>query len=185
MHSATDRWLDLDPCLFGRVHAANQCLASKVVYQQAFLPPDPRLHTPPMQRAVNRLVATTSRSEEITPFPTSLFPGQHVAFLPRRAGGLGLMDLEAQSLAMLAKNVWQLFSYSPHASSLLLQHEIATCLLTLPPLPPSHPLGTPPGHHWCVTSPSLAPSRSCPSPAFASFLTAFRQLRVQRILEAT
>ena len=39
MHSATDRWLDLDPCLFGRVHAANQCLASKVVYQQAFLPP--------------------------------------------------------------------------------------------------------------------------------------------------
>ena len=34
-------WMDLDPSLPGRVHAANQCLASKAVYQMSFLAPDP------------------------------------------------------------------------------------------------------------------------------------------------
>ena len=182
MHSAAERWLALDPCLFGRVHAANQCLASKVVYQQGFLPPDHRLHTIPMQRAINRLAATTGRTEEATPFPHALYPGQHVAFLPRQAGGLGLMDLDAASKAMLAKPIWQLFSFSSVPSRLLLRHEIASCLLTLPPLPPSHPSSIPPGAHWCVTSPSTAPSRPCPTLAYEASLTAFWQLGIRRII---
>ena len=129
MTASALRWMDLDPCLFGRVHAANQCLASKAVYQMSFLAPDPDRHLAPMQRAVARLAATTRRAEEASPFPTHLFPAQHVAFLPRLAGGLGLMDLSAASLAMLAKPIWLLFSYSRHPSRPLFRHEVAASLL--------------------------------------------------------
>ena len=182
MHSAALRWTDLDPCLFGRVHAANQCLASKAVYQQSFLPPHPLRHTLPMQRAVNRLASTTQRSEEATPYPHFLYPGQHVAFLPRRSGGLGLIDLEAASLAMLAKPVWQLFTHSLHPSRLLLRHEVASSLLSLPPLPSFHPPLLPPGAHWLVTCPTTVPSRPCPTPSYQASVDAFRQLDIRRIV---
>ena len=181
MHAAAERWAGVDPCLFGRVHAANQCLASKAVYQMAFHPPTPTL-TRAMQRAVNSLVSRTQRAEEATPFPHSLFPGEHIAFLPRRSGGLGLMDMEAQSLAMLAKKVWQLFVFNPHPAHHLLRHEISSCLLNLPPILPSHlPAHLPPGAHWCVTSPSTPLGRPCPTPCFQSSLDAFLQLRITRI----
>ena len=182
MSASAARWLDLDPCLLGRVHAANQCLASKAVYQQSFLPPDPVRHLPSMQRAVARLVVSTKRIEEITPYPSALCPGQHVAFLPRHAGGLGLMDLSAASPAMLSKAIWQLFTYSSHPSRALLRHEVASCLLTLPPLPPSHPTYIPPGAHWVITSPTIVPARDCTTPSYQASLSAFRQLPITRVL---
>ena len=175
MSSSALRWMDLDPCLFGRIHAANQCLASKAVYQMSFHAPDPDRHLIPMQRAVSRLAAATRRAEEEVPFPSHLFPGQHIAFLPRSAGGLGLMDLSAASLAMLSKPIWLLFSYSRHPSRHLLRHEIASSIL--PSLPPD----VPPGAHWIITKPSLAPPNPLPTPSYNSSFEAFRNLGFQRI----
>ena len=183
MSAAAQRWTDLDPCLWGRVHAANQCIASKAVYQQGFLPPHPIRHSLPMQRAVQRLAASTRRAEEATPFPHALYPGQQYAFLPRREGGLGLLDMQAASLAMLAKPIWQLFTYSSHPSRILLRHEVSSSLISdTPPVPPSHPPDIPPGAHWMVTLPSLVPPRPCPTPSYQASLEAFRKLGINRIV---
>ena len=181
MHGAADRWLQLDSVLPGRVHAANQCIASKAVFQCGFLPPLPP-HLVAIQQAVNRLVGSTQRAEGETPFPNRLFPNKSVSMLPKSCGGLGLLDVAAAASAMIAKLLWNLFRFSPHPAHLLLRHEITSSLTPLPPLPPSHPSDFPPGAHWVVTRPLVVPLHSCSTPSFQASLDAFRQLGIKRIL---
>ena len=167
-------WMVQVLTLFGRAHVAGQCLASKLVYQANFSDPGARLD--PVQSAITRFISRASTPEEEQPFESQPLVRQRVLSLPPACGGVSAPDLQLAAASMRAKPVWKAFRHQAHPVWQLFSHEISAAL---PPSPDS-----PPGLHRIVTQPGLAPA----FPPHATLSTrhaveAFRQLRVQRIIE--
>ncbi|MGQ3168993.1 MAG: hypothetical protein ACT6SG_20580, partial [Hydrogenophaga sp.] len=95
--------------LLGRVQVAQQCLASKAIFQIAFVQPLAAAGEA-LAKAVKRFVTASDLPQERSPNMACLCPNEAACVMPRREGGLGLPDLEITSTAMLAKTVAQLFS---------------------------------------------------------------------------
>ena len=158
----------------GRAHVANQCLASKLVYQANFSDPGDRLA--PVQGDISRYLCTAATPEEEQPFAAQPFISQRILSLPPAGGGLGAPTLPLAATSMLAKPVWKALRHSPLPASQLLTHEIEEAL--------PDPLDAPPGLHCLVTRPALPlafPAHATPSAVAA--VAAFRRLKVRRILQ--
>uniref|UniRef100_UPI004035CDDE hypothetical protein n=1 Tax=Hydrogenophaga sp. TaxID=1904254 RepID=UPI004035CDDE len=109
MVAASLPWRPQGLNLLGRVQVAQQCLASKAIYQIAFVQPLAAAGEA-LAKAVKRFVAASDLPQERSPNMACLYPNEAACVMPRREGGLGLPDLEITSTAMLAKTVAQLFS---------------------------------------------------------------------------
>jgi len=121
--------------MLGRAHVDLQCVTAKAVYQfSATAPATAQLRD--MQEAINGFVAASGRTEEESPFPTCLYPGAAISFLPRQAGGLGLADLAASEAAMKAKTAWLAFVYTKHPWTDLYLHKVGQARPSQPGLPP-------------------------------------------------
>lgn len=105
MRAATPRWHQRSVCLPDRVHVAQQCLASKPIYQLTFTQPTPR-QLGDMQRVVREFVA---RSDLPGRGLTVLVPGEAVCGMPRGQGGMGYPDVRVFSVALQAKHMAHLF----------------------------------------------------------------------------
>ncbi|KAJ9534914.1 hypothetical protein QJQ45_029577 [Haematococcus lacustris] len=148
MMAASLPWRPQSLNLLGRVQVAQQCLASKSIYQMAFVQPSAAL-AQAMALAVNRFVAASDLPQERSPNSSRLYPSKAICVMPRGEGGVGLPDLGVTSTAMLAKMLAQLWSprvrpWQPLTHSLLAD--------------PSHGLST-----WVITDPTAPPSRGISS----------------------
>ena len=122
MRATASSWSAHPPSRLGRALVANQCIASKAVYQMAFTKPRlPQLKQ--MQRAVNGFVATSPIPWEEVPFQGRLYPSAEAAYLPVSAGGMGVQDLSIMSKALLAKTAWSALLFSSHPWVELYRHE--------------------------------------------------------------
>ncbi|KAJ9512429.1 hypothetical protein QJQ45_013014 [Haematococcus lacustris] len=147
MMAASLPWRPQGLNLLGRVQVAQQCLASKSIYQMAFVQPSAAL-AQAMALAVNRFVAASDLPQERSPNSSRLYPSKAICVMPRGEGGVGLPDLGVTSTAMLAKMLAQLWSprvrpWQPLTHSLLAD--------------PSHGLSTP--------SPQNYPHETKPRPS--------------------
>ncbi|KAJ9530847.1 hypothetical protein QJQ45_028863 [Haematococcus lacustris] len=159
-------WQPLGLNLLGRVQVAQQCLASKVVYQMAAVQP-PTALAQAMALAIKRFVAASDLPQERSPNSNRLYPSEAICVMPRREGGVGLPDLGVISTAMRAKMLAQLWSprvrpWQPLTHSLLAD--------------PSHGLST-----WVITDPSAPPSRNI-TPRLQAHVAALAQLRLFRVV---
>ncbi|KAJ9513937.1 hypothetical protein QJQ45_021040 [Haematococcus lacustris] len=159
-------WKPLGLNLLGRVQVAQQCLASKVVYQMAAVQP-PTALAQAMALAIKRFVAASDLPQERSPNSNRLYPSEAICVMPRREGGVGLPDLGVISTAMRAKMLAQLWSprvrpWQPLTHSLLAD--------------PSHGLST-----WVITDPSAPPSRNI-TPRLQAHVAALAQLRLFRVV---
>ncbi|KAJ9517362.1 hypothetical protein QJQ45_016734, partial [Haematococcus lacustris] len=150
--------------LLGRVQVAQQCLASKSIYQMAFVQPSAAL-AQAMALAVNRFVAASDLPQERSPNSSRLYPSKAICVMPRGEGGVGLPDLGVTSTAMLAKMLAQLWSprvrpWQPLTRSLMAN--------------PSHGLST-----WVITDPTAPPSRGI-SPRLQAHVAALAELKLFR-----
>ncbi|KAJ9516246.1 hypothetical protein QJQ45_001132 [Haematococcus lacustris] len=164
MLAASLPWRPQGLYLLGRVQVAQQCLASKSIYQMAFVQPSAPL-TQAMAAAVNRFVAASDLPQERSPNSSRLYPNKAICVMPRGEGGVGLPDLGVTSTAMLAKMLAQLWSprvrpWQPLTHSLLAD--------------PSHGLST-----WVITDPTASPSRGI-SPRLQAHVTALAELKLFR-----
>ncbi|KAJ9506919.1 hypothetical protein QJQ45_002468 [Haematococcus lacustris] len=117
MMAASLPWRPQGLNLLGRVQVAQQCLASKSIYQMAL---------------------------ERSPSSSRLYPSKAICVVPRGEGGVGLPDLGVTSTVMLAKMLAQLWSprvrpWQPLTHSLLADpsHGLSTWVITYPTAPPS------------------------------------------------
>ncbi|KAJ9529876.1 hypothetical protein QJQ45_022318 [Haematococcus lacustris] len=88
MMAASLPWRPQGLNLLGRVQVAQQCLASKSIYQMAFVQPS----APPAQAmasAVNRFVAASDLPQERSPNSSRLYPSKAICVMPRGKGGVG------------------------------------------------------------------------------------------------
>ncbi|KAJ9519762.1 hypothetical protein QJQ45_013473, partial [Haematococcus lacustris] len=164
MMAASLPWRPQGLNLLGRVQVAQQCLASKSIYQMAFVQPSAPL-TQAMAAAVNRFVAASDLPQERSPNSSRLYPSKAICVMPRGEGGVGLPDLGVTSTAMLAKMLAQLWSprvrpWQPLTHSLLAD--------------PSHGLST-----WVITDPTAPPSRGI-SPRLQAHVAALAELKLFR-----
>ncbi|KAJ9518198.1 hypothetical protein QJQ45_010168 [Haematococcus lacustris] len=167
MTAASLSWTPQGLNLLGRVQVAQQCLASKPIYQMAFIKPS-AAHGKAMAKAVKRFVAMSDLPQERCPNMSRLYPREDICAMPRREGGLGYPDLAVTSTAMLAKMLAQLWSprvrpWQPLVHSLLAD--------------PLHSLST-----WVITKPSASPSRST-SPRLQAHIAAMAELFPHRIVD--
>ncbi|KAJ9522576.1 hypothetical protein QJQ45_019643, partial [Haematococcus lacustris] len=167
MTAASLSWTPQGLNLLGRVQVAQQCLASKPIYQMAFIKPS-AAHGKAMAKAVKRFVAMSDLPQERSPNMSRLYPREDICAMPRREGGLGYPDLAVTSTAMLAKMLAQLWSprvrpWQPLVHSLLAD--------------PLHSLST-----WVITKPSASPSRST-SPRLQAHIAAMAELFPHRIVD--
>ncbi|KAJ9518354.1 hypothetical protein QJQ45_010319 [Haematococcus lacustris] len=159
-------WQPLGLNLLGRVQVAQQCLASKVIYQMAAVqPPTALAHA--MALAIKRFVAASDLPQERSPNSNRLYPSEAICVMPRREGGVGLPDLGVISTAMRAKMLAQLWSprvrpWQPLTHSLLAD--------------PRHGLST-----WVITDPSAPPLRLI-TPRLQAHVAALAQLRLFRVV---
>ncbi|KAJ9519260.1 hypothetical protein QJQ45_017924, partial [Haematococcus lacustris] len=159
-------WQPLGLNLLGRVQVAQQCLASKVIYQMAAVqPPTALAHA--MALAIKRFVAASDLPQERSPNSNRLYPSEAICVMPRREGGVGLPDLGVISTAMRAKMLAQLWSprvrpWQPLTHSLLAD--------------PRHGLST-----WVITDPSAPPLRII-TPRLQAHVAALAQLRLFRVV---
>ncbi|KAJ9523155.1 hypothetical protein QJQ45_023956, partial [Haematococcus lacustris] len=164
MMAASLPWRPQGLNLLVRVQVAQQCLASKSIYQMAFVQPSAPL-AQAMALAVNRFVAASDLPQERSPNSSSLYPSKAICVMPRGEGGVGLPDLGVTSTAMLAKMMAQLWSprarpWQPLTHSLLAD--------------PSHGLST-----WVITDPTATPSRGI-SPRLQAHVAALAELKLFR-----
>ncbi|KAJ9514956.1 hypothetical protein QJQ45_002764 [Haematococcus lacustris] len=164
MMAASLPWRPQGLNLLGRVQVAQQCLASKPIYQMAFVQPSAPL-AQAMALAVNRFVAASDLPQERSPNSSRLYPSKAICVMPRGEGGVGLPDLGVTSTAMLAKMLAQLWSprvrpWQPLTHSLLAN--------------PSHGLST-----WVITDPTAPPSRGI-SPRLQAHVAALAELELFR-----
>ncbi|KAJ9524856.1 hypothetical protein QJQ45_003007 [Haematococcus lacustris] len=164
MMAASLPWRPQGLNLLGRVQVAQQCLASKSIYQMAFVQPSAPL-AQAMALAVNRFVAASDLPQERSPNNSRLYPSKAICVMPRGEGGVGLPDLGVTSTAMLAKMLAQLWSprvrpWQPLTHSLLAD--------------PSHGLST-----WVITDPTAPPSRGI-SPRLQAHVAALAELKLFR-----
>ncbi|KAJ9512291.1 hypothetical protein QJQ45_012924 [Haematococcus lacustris] len=164
MVAASLPWQGLN--LLGRVQVAQQCLASKAIYQMAFVQPLAAAGVA-MGKAVKRFVAASDLPQERSPNMACLYPNDASCVMSRREGGLGLPDLEITSTAMLAKTVAQLFSPRVREWQPLLNSLLAD---------PQHSLST-----WVVTDPTASPVPNL-SPRLQAHVTAIAQLKLHRVV---
>ncbi|GAX86450.1 hypothetical protein CEUSTIGMA_g13860.t1 [Chlamydomonas eustigma] len=123
MHLEGLAWNCAQPNKLGRTHISVLNLASKAIYQAAFHKPPANL-VAAMQQQVNRFVAKPSCPTEESPIPTQLYPSANICFLPKKAGGLSLPDLNSHFTAMRAKPCWKMFVRSVHPWQQLFRHEV-------------------------------------------------------------
>ncbi|KAJ9520734.1 hypothetical protein QJQ45_007590 [Haematococcus lacustris] len=166
MVAASLPWRPQGLNLLGRVQVAQQCLASKAIYQMAFVQPLAAAGVA-MGKAVKRFVAASDLPQERSPNMACLYPNDAACVMPRREGGLGLPDLEITSTAMLAKTVAQLFSPRVREWQPLLHSLLAD---------PQHSLST-----WVVTDPTASPVPNL-SPRLQAHVTAIAQLKLHRVV---
>ncbi|KAJ9511053.1 hypothetical protein QJQ45_002859 [Haematococcus lacustris] len=164
MMAASLPWRPQGLNLLGRVQVAQQCLASKSIYQMAFVQASTPL-AQAMALAVYRFVAASDLPQERSPNSSRLYPNKAICVMPRGEGGVGLPDLGVTSTAMLAKMLAQLWSprvrpWQPLTHSLLAD--------------PSHGLST-----WVITDPTAPPSRGI-SPRLQAHVTALAELKLFR-----
>ncbi|KAJ9511114.1 hypothetical protein QJQ45_013190 [Haematococcus lacustris] len=86
MMAASLPWRPQGLNLLGRVQVAQQCLASKSIYQMAFVQPSAPL-TQAMAAAVNRFVAASDLPQERSPNSCRLYPSKAICVMPRGEGG--------------------------------------------------------------------------------------------------
>ncbi|KAJ9517363.1 hypothetical protein QJQ45_016735 [Haematococcus lacustris] len=150
--------------LLGRVQVAQKCLASKSIYQMAFVQPSVAL-AQAMALAVNRFVAASDLPQERSPNSSRLYPSKAICVMPRGEGGVGLPDLGVTSTAMLAKMLAQLWSPRVRPWQSLTHSLMAD---------PSHGLST-----WVITDPTAPPSRGI-SPRLQAHVAALAELKLFR-----
>ncbi|KAJ9521151.1 hypothetical protein QJQ45_022858 [Haematococcus lacustris] len=164
MMAASLIWRPQGLNLLGRVQMAQQCLASKSMYQMAFVQASTPL-AQAMALAVYRFVAASDLPQERSPNNSRLYSSKAICVMPRGEGGVGLPDLGVTSTAMLAKMLAQLWSprvrpWQPLTHSLLAD--------------PSHGLST-----WVITDPTAPPSRGI-SPRLQAHVAALAELKLFR-----
>jgi len=98
------RWRALDLGIISRAHVAMQCLAAKLVFQLAYVQPQPR-QLAAMQHAIRRYVAAEPGGGGGGPGGSSLHPCEAACAMPVGEGGLGYPSLDAFAVAMQAKLV--------------------------------------------------------------------------------
>ena len=174
MCKAADAWEPLRLNALGRAHVAMQCLASKAVYQLNFLAPGPVLLAA-MRKTINFFVARTGRAEEEAPVATNLYPGFPVCALPVDKGGLGMPDIEAHAVAMLAKPGWLLFRYTSHPWQDLTRHEVAAAF-------PARE-GRPAGYYQLVTDGGRIALPAGGTPFVCAMADAFARLPLCRAVQ--
>lgn len=96
----------------GRVHVAKQCLASKLVFQSAFLVA-PAAELKKAQRALRAFVTGSSLPVDLAQ-AARLHPGPSISSLPARLGGVGYPVLAHASASLHAKHVAKVFSFGWH-----------------------------------------------------------------------
>ena len=104
---ASSGWDGLQLSFEGRVHVAKQCLASKLVFQAAFLPAPP-VQLQSAQRVIRRFVVGSASAEEAEQ-RGRLMPGEAVLALPKALGGMGYPVLQHAAASLMAKHVAALF----------------------------------------------------------------------------
>ncbi len=91
------RWFHLS--MLGRAYVAKQVLASMETYHATFVPV-PRELLERLCRAIHSFVAA---NRPVTGSAAALFPGKATCFRAGKDGGIALVDLSAQILALQAK----------------------------------------------------------------------------------
>ena len=172
MRAAARAWEPVRANAYGRSHVSMQCLAAKAVYQFNFTAPS-AVQLPAMRRAINRFVARSARAEEETPIPDHLYPAFKVCALPVDKGGLGMPDIEAHSVAMLAKAGWLLFRHTAHPWQQLARHEVSGAF-------PARE-GRPPGYYQLVTDSSQLQCADITTPYVRDMAASFTRLPLCRV----
>jgi len=162
-------WNCAQPNKLGRTHISVLNLASKAIYQAAFHKPPANL-VAAMQQQVNRFVAKPSCSTEDSPIPTQLYPSANMCFLPKKAGGLSLPDLNSHFTAMRAKPCWKMFVRSVHPWQQLFRHEVTKA-------GPAEAFGA----DWVVRNPLLVHFHRIPTLPFRDAVEAFSLLNMRRL----
>jgi exonuclease III len=168
VQGAALRWQSRALTLVGRVHVANQCLASKLTYQASFLPPLPS-DADALSRTITRFVARTTRPEEET-MGGGLRPGLLACMLPKEEGGLGFRVLDLHCLALAAKPIARLFCHGERIWQPLMQAQLAAADLAA---------GGPGVSTWAITDPVgrlPVAERVGLSPCLCDYVRAFSQL---------
>ena len=98
------RWSGFRLSMLGRAYVAKQVLASMVTYHATFVPV-PRELLERLCRAIHTFVAA---NRPVTGSAAALFPGKATCFRAGKDGGIALVDLSAQILALQAKMLGRL-----------------------------------------------------------------------------
>ena len=99
------RWSGFRLSLLGRAYVAKQVLASMVTYHATFIPVPQDL----LQRLCRAIHTFVAANRPVTPgAAAALFPGKDVCFRAAAHGGIALVDIRAQILALQAKVVGRL-----------------------------------------------------------------------------
>ena len=124
MRAAAAKWGFLKLNQLGRVLVAKQSLASKAVYQLAFVQPSAQ-QLAAMQEAIRLFVAAPTSPTEGVVRGDCLWPRGAVMALPRQAGGLAYPLLEHAAAALRAKLVARLFGAGLQPWKPLVAHSLA------------------------------------------------------------
>nr|BAA25763.1 reverse transcriptase [Chlorella vulgaris] len=99
------RWSGFRLSLLGRAYVAKQVLASMVTYHATFIPVPQDL----LQRLCRAIHTFVAANRPVTPgAAAALFPSKDVCFRAAAHGGIALVDIKAQILALQAKVVGRL-----------------------------------------------------------------------------
>ena len=99
------RWSGFRLSLLGRAYVAKQVLASMVTYHATFIPVPQAL----LQRLCRAIYTFVAANRPVTPgAAAALHPGKEVCFRAAADGGIALVDIRAQILALQAKVVGRL-----------------------------------------------------------------------------
>lgn len=170
-------WAPLRPPTIARAHIALACLASKHIFASTFHQPDGATLTS-MQRVINRFVAGSDVSEEVSPYPGRLFPREAVARLPRARGGLNLPHLATAFRAMQAKCIWTLMGlHTSHPVWELMAHEIGQAARPHAPVPS--------GPAWIVAAPAAGSTARITTDSYRLAADAFLSLGITRVKALT
>lgn len=104
------RWREHGLSMVGRVHIAKQVLGNSLAYHFSFVPLGPELLRR-LQRVMDDFAACSPLPEDVSLAGQGhvvLLPKTQVACLSRAEGGIGHVDLQAASTALMAKTLAQL-----------------------------------------------------------------------------
>jgi len=107
--AAMQPWQPLGLNLIGRAHVGKQSLASEVLYKASFLCPDSGT-LQALDKTLRSFVARPSAAGEVGLGGARLHPGAGTCILPKAEGGINLINLPNQVIALQAKVIARLFS---------------------------------------------------------------------------